>query len=162
MKNPANGLVYRTSRIHYFTNYFIVALVSIILIIIFPSLDIFSNLLDLIIFFALLAIASGFAEEPEWGRLFRKYVVTNNEIKKIEGLLDKKEIIIPYQSVADVTIKKSFLGRILDVGSVHVRGYKEGGDIEMKGMRHPEEIQRIVQNKINLLRETTLKAWKKK
>ncbi len=162
MKNSANGLVYRTARIHYFTNYVIMALVSIVLILIFPSLDIFRNLLHLIIFFALLAIASGFAEEPEWRRLFRKYVITNNEIKKIEGMFDKKEIIIPYQSVADVTIKKSFLGRILNVGNVYVRGFKEGGDIEMTGMRHPEEVQRIVQNKINLLRETTLKAWKKK
>ncbi|MBI4010614.1 MAG: PH domain-containing protein [Candidatus Aenigmarchaeota archaeon] len=162
MKNIESQLTYRTSRIHYLPNYIIVILVLIISFIISPMLNIFGNLLHLAFFFTLLSIASAFAEEPEWGRLWRKYIVTNNEIKKVEGLLDKKETIIPYQSVADVEVVKPLLGRILNVGTVHVRGFKEGGDIEMKGVRNPEQIQRVIQNKINLLRETTLKAWKKK
>lgn len=161
MKKFEGQLVYRTSRLHYLPNYIIVALVLIILFIISPF-NIIANPVDFIIFFTLLTIAAGFAEEPEWGRLWRKYIITTNEIKKIEGLLDKKETIIPYQSVADVSVVKTFLGRILNIGTVHVRGFKEGGDIKLKGMRDPEEVQRLIQNKINLLRETTLKAWKRK
>ena len=127
-----------------------------------PFLNIFGNLLHLALFFGILSIASGFAEQPEWERLFKKYIITNNEIIKIEGILDKKQTVIPYQSVADVGITKSFLGRIVNVGTVNVRGFKEGGDIVLKGVRNPEEVQRIIQNKMNLLRETTIKGLKKK
>lgn len=161
MKKTDEELVYRTSRISYLHNYIIVALVLIVLYIIYPMLDIFGNLLHLALFFGVLSIAAGFAEEPEWHILFTKYIITNNEIVKLHGILNKKKIVIPYQSVSDVMFEKSVLGRILNYGSVYVRGFKEGGDIELKGVRNPEEVHNIIQNKINLMRETTLKAWKK-
>ena len=161
MKKKEGQLVYRTSRLHYLPNYFIVVLVLIILYIISPNLNVFNNLLHLALFFGVLAIAAGFAEEPEWGRLWRKYVITNNEIKKVEGLLDIKETIIPYQSIADVMVDKSLFGRALNVGTVRVRSFKEGGDIVLRGMRNPDEVKNIIENKISILRETTLKAWKK-
>ena len=161
MENKERELVYRTSRISYFLNYTITVLVLAILVLISPMLDIFHNPFHLVAFFGLVAIASGFAEEPEWEVLFKKYIITNNEIMKIEGIIDKKRTIIPYQSVADVKVTKSFIGRILNFGSVHVRGFKEGGDILLKGMRNPEELQAIIRNKINLIRETTVKALTK-
>lgn len=162
MEKMERNLVYRTSRVHFLDNYIITLLVLIILAVVSPMLNIFGNLLHLALFFGILSIVAGFAEQPEWERLFKKYTITNNEIKKTEGIFDKKETIIPYQSVADVTVTKSFFGRMLNVGTVHVRGFKEGGDITLKGMRNPEEVQRIIQNKINLLRETTISGLKKK
>jgi len=161
MKKSGNQLVYRTSLIRYLLNYIIVVLVLIVLILISPMLNVFGNPLHLALFFGILAIAAGFAEEPFWHIYFTKYVITNNEIRKISGILNKKETIIPYQSVADVSVIKSFLDRILGIGTVHVRGFKEGGDVVLDGVRRPEEVQRIIQNKINLLRETTIKRWKK-
>ncbi len=162
MEKQGHGLVYRTSRIYYFTNYVIVALVVIILAILYPMLNIFTNLLHLALFFGIMAIGAGFAEQPEWEILFKKYIVTNNEIMKLEGILNKRKTVIPFQNVSDITVTKTFNERIFKIGTVHVRGFKEGADIILKGMRDPDEVQGIIQEKINLIRDKTMKASRDK
>ena len=117
------------------------------------GLTLLANPFNLIIFFVLLALAAGMAEEPEWERILRRYIVTNNEIIKIEGLFTKKKTVIPYQTVADIRVTKTPLGRILNYGTVLVGGFKQGDDIVLKGMRNPDEVYRVIQNKVNLLRE---------
>ncbi len=155
MKVHEKGSIYKTSRLAYLHNYALVGLVFVILILILPYLDIMKNITHFVIFFGLLIIAAGLSEEPEWERVFRKYIVTNNEVIKLDGFIRKKRFVMPFQSIADVRVSKGVVGRIFDFGHVSVVGFKD--EIVMKGIKDPEQIQRIIQNKINMQREAFIK-----
>src|SRR3972149_3372595 len=152
MKVAEKGSIYKTTRLAYLHNYILVGIVLLITVLILPFLDILGNIFHFVIFFGLLIVASGLSEEPEWERIFRKYVLTNNEIIKLDGLIRKKRMVVPFQSVADVRVSKGIVGRIFNFGDVDVIGFKDG--ILMKGMKNPEEIQRIIQSKLNITRES--------
>jgi len=96
-----------------------------------------------------LAIAS-FAGEADFERGMRHYLITNSEVVKVEGILRKNRIIIPYQSVSNVTVHKGVLGRLLDFGDVNVIGFD--AQIEMKGVHEPDTFYRIINNKISRMR----------
>lgn len=159
VKIAEKGLVYKTSRLCYIHNYILVLLVLVMLFLFVTSVNFsFSIWWHFVGFFGLLMLAAGLSEEPEWERVFRKYIVTNNEVIKLDGLIRKKRIVLPYQSVSDVNVKKGVLGRIFNFGDVDVSGYKN--DITMKGVRNPEEIQKIIQAKISIFREGFIKKGK--
>ncbi|MCX6820581.1 MAG: PH domain-containing protein [Candidatus Aenigmarchaeota archaeon] len=96
-----------------------------------------------------LAIAS-FAGEADFERGMRHYLITNSEIVKVEGILRKNRVIIPYQSVSNVTVHKGIMGRLLDFGDVNVVGFD--AQIEMKGVGEPDTFYRIINNKISRMR----------
>jgi membrane protein YdbS with pleckstrin-like domain len=83
-------------------------------------------------------------------RAMRQYYVTNNEVMEIEGFVRKKRTVIPYQSIADVKVVKGVAGRIFRFGDVIIAGMKES--IKMKGMKNPDEIYKIMENKIALMK----------
>jgi len=99
-------------------------------------------------------------EEPEHEKLVRKYIITNHGVVKLEGLVKKDRILIPFNVIANVKISKGILGRIFNFGHVNVVGFKD--EITMKGMRNPEELQRIIQHKINMQRESIIKKFRGK
>jgi uncharacterized membrane protein YdbT with pleckstrin-like domain len=156
VKIPEKGVTYKTSRIAYMQNYVIAILVAILLFLIFPYLHFtifITNIPELIsycVVFGLIIMITFMFEEPTIERWVRKYVVSNNEVMKIEGILKKKKFAIPYQSIADVKVSKGIVGRILNYGNIEIMGYKEG--INMKGIRDPEEVLRMIENKVNLMR----------
>lgn len=90
----------------------------------------------------------------------RKYQITNNEVTKIEGIITKKEISIPHINIVDIKVVKGVIGRIFDFGDITVRGVKD--EINMKGMRDPEVIYRIIKNKITLIGKPKVKVKKEK
>jgi len=90
-------------------------------------------------------------EEPTIERWIRHYIVKNNELIKIEGILRKNEVSIPYQSVSNLKLKKGLVGKIFNFGDVNVSGFGEA-EINIKGMTDPEEIFNIIQNKVSLMR----------
>ncbi len=143
------GIKCKTSRISYVWNYFLLILLALFLILLLPSLN-FSSLYSQVIFLFFFSIALILLLEPESEKLVREYVITENEIKKIEGIISKKEVSIPYQSVADVTLLKSWVGRIFNFGDVFVKGVK--GNIRIKGIKEPEKILRIIENRIKRLK----------
>ncbi|MEM7819103.1 MAG: PH domain-containing protein [Candidatus Aenigmatarchaeota archaeon] len=143
------GIKCKTSRISYVWNYFLLILLALFLILLLPSLN-FSSLYSQVIFLFFFSIALILLLEPESEKLIREYVITENEIKKIEGIISKKEVSIPYQSVADVTLLKSWVGRIFNFGDVFVKGVK--GNIRIKGIKEPEKILRIIENRIKRLK----------
>lgn len=159
-KSSEKEIVYRTARIAYIPNYFLVGLLALLFYFIWTVFNLsftliptsLSEFTGTIIVFSFLILITFLIEEPVIERTLRRYIITNNEIMKIEGILTKKTTIIPYQSVADIRVTKGVIGRIFNYGDVHVRGVKEGGDIRMKGMKNPEEVQRIIQDKVNLVR----------
>lgn len=153
---PEKGITYKTSRLAYIHNYILAIIVAVFLILIFPRLNFtifITNIQQMIsyaIVFGLILIITFLFEEPSIERWIRKYVITNNEVMKVEGILRKKKFAIPYQSIADVKMNKGIMGRIFNFGSIEVMGFKE--PIKMKDIRNPDEVLRIIENKVNLMR----------
>lgn len=139
------GLRYKTVRISYIQNYFIVILLFVLIALLLPVLDLeawWSKLLILGISSVILILFF----EPETERALREYLITNAEVTKIEGIIIKKRISIPYQSVADIRVIKGIAGRIFNFGTVVIKGMKD--DIVIKGVKEPEVVYRIIENKI--------------
>ncbi|MEM5790735.1 MAG: PH domain-containing protein [Candidatus Aenigmatarchaeota archaeon] len=140
------GLRCKTSRISYLWNYLLLILLALFLILLLPYLN-FVELYSQIIFLIIFSIGLILLLEPESEKLIKEYFITENEIKKIEGVFSKKEVSIPYQSVADVTLIKSLVGKIFNFGDIFVKGVK--GNIRIKGVKEPEKILRIIENRIS-------------
>jgi len=157
MKKPKEkGLRYKTARASYISNYIIIILLIFSLTFL-PLIELDAKILQLIslgaMFFILILLF-----EPETERVLRSYLITNSEITKIEGIVVKKRMAMPYQSVADVRVVKGVLGRIFNFGTIVVKGIK--GDITIKGMKEPEVIYRIIENKIALMKKPSRKGAK--
>ncbi|MHA1742734.1 MAG: PH domain-containing protein [Candidatus Heimdallarchaeota archaeon] len=152
-KIPEKGLIYKTSRISYITNYFIIALIIIFLILLWQKFSLpliprsSEEMFPFLVLLAFSALVAYLVEEAGLERLVRQYIVTNNEVIKIEGVLRKKRTAIPYQSVADIGVEKGVLGRIFNFGNVVISGFKDR--ITMRGLKNPDEVYRIIQNKIS-------------
>jgi len=160
-KIPEKGITYKTARISYISNYFLAALVAVLLILILPYMDVtifirtVPQLISYLIFSVFLIIITFLIEQPTIEQWIRKYVITNNEVMKVEGIIRKKHFAIPYQSIADVQIHKGVVGRIFNFGNVEITGMKE--PIHMKGIKNPEEVLKIIENKVNLMRNRVIK-----
>ena len=156
MRIPEKGVVYKASRVAYIQNYIIAAMVAILLFLVFPYLNFtifittIPELISYLIVFGLIILITFMFEEPTIERWIRSYVVSNNEVMKIEGIIKKKKFAIPYQSIADVKMTKGVVGRIFNFGNIEIMGFKEG--ISMKGIRNPDEVLRMIENKVNLMR----------
>jgi membrane protein YdbS with pleckstrin-like domain len=158
IRTVEKGVRYKTSRIAYIANYFIVILLIAFLFLLSQKFKLNFNLaaasveelIPVLTFLAFAIVAVYLAEEVDIERIIRQYVVTNNEIIKIEGVIRKKRIAIPYQSVADIKVIRGVIGRIFNFGNVEITGMKN--NIIMKGIKDPEEIYRIIQNKISRFR----------
>lgn len=164
-KVPEKGTTYKTSRISYVSNYVLVIMAIVLLALIWPQLKVtlfFTTTRDVIAYgvFALFIVGIVFLmEEPGVEQIMRKYVVTNNEVIKIEGLLRKKRISIPHGNIADIRVKKGIWGRMFNFGDLEITGMKE--NISMKGLRNPDEIYRIIEHKVSLMREGFIHEGKK-
>lgn len=158
----------KTSRISYLSNYLIAGLAIIFIILLmnrfnlefalFPQSkgEMFSTLILLGLFF----IVAFLIEQPEWIRFMRQYTITLNEVIEYEGILSKRRIILPYQSISEVTVRKSLFGRLLNYGDVYVGAYRTGSDINIRGVRNAEKIHETIQYRINILREGQLTFFK--
>lgn len=153
-----SGIEIKQSRSSFLYNYVLIVLALVFFGLIVQQFNIVfilspQNLSELsktsiVIFFVLLV---GFLiEEPEIRRWFCTYKITNNEVIKVEGVIIKRRTMIPYQSVANVSVYKGVLGRILDFGDVDILGFKD--HINMRGIREPEVFYRIINNKIARMR----------
>lgn len=148
------GSVYKTSRISYMNNYFIAALLIVVLTMVLPVYnvqvtftpttfwEIIGTALTTVALFAFVFMLF----EPEIEKTMRKYIVTNHELLLIEGILRKHRVAIPYNGVSDVQVNKGIIGRMLDFGNVEIQGFKT--TVVMKGVREPETVYNIIKNKI--------------
>lgn len=162
------GIVYKRSRISFMLNYFILVLFAIFFILLFPTLTEILGIVEFrptlviqtqdeflstMLVFAFLIPATFLIEEPSIEQMIRQYIVTNNEIIKREGIVRKKENIIPNDMIAGVTVSKGIVGRALNYGTVHISALGKMEDIDMKGMRNPDEISRIIKHKMSLVKK---------
>jgi|GEM_PF-1059831 len=158
------GIVLRRSRASYFYNYVLIALVLTFLALVWAEYNLtftlfprnFSEFSKTLVVFCFVALTALLLEEPAVYQWFVKYIITNNEVIKSEGVIRKKRTVIPHQSIANVHVYKGVLGRILDFGDVNVVGFKN--EINMRGIREPETFYRVINNKIALMRGTAPKT----
>jgi hypothetical protein len=144
------SLEYKTSRVSFVGNYALALLLVIFLLLLLPLFEFSAVVSDLIILgIGLLALS--LAIEPEAEIAVRKYLITNAEVVKIEGIISKKTFSMPYQSVADLRVHKSAVGRLLNFGNVIVKGMKE--DILLRGVREPNVIGKVIENKIAMMKK---------
>ena len=142
------GIKLKSARISFLPNYFLAVFILCVIFLTYPLLDIPSNNFHTLLIFSGIVYASILVQEPEIRRLMRTYFITNNEAIKIEGIIRKNKISIPYQNVTSVSFYKGVLGRIFNFGDVVVKS--GSGEIRILGIKDPEQITRIIENKISL------------
>lgn len=161
MAQEPKEVVLKTSRIYFLGNYIIATLVIIFLLLLYFTFQLKFTLLpktssemtSTLILLGILGTAAAMVEQPEWVRFGKSFIVTMNEVIEQKGILNKHRIILPYATVADIRIEKTVLGRILGYGTLSVSSFKAGSDMVMHGVRHPEKIHIMIQNRVNLVRE---------
>jgi membrane protein YdbS with pleckstrin-like domain len=141
------GTVYKTSRLSYVSNYILVVLVLVFTLLLYPYIG--TGRFFYLIYIPPIVAFVMFLE-PESERAIRQYIVKDDEIVKIDGLITKKRISIPYRSIADTRVVKNIIGRMFKIGDIEINGYKD--KIKMKGMKRPDEICKIIEEKIKMLR----------
>ncbi len=163
-------VVLKASRIYFLGNYIIAGLVIIFLLLAYFIFDLTftlfprtqDELFSTMVILGVGAIGVALIEQPEWVRFRTKFIVTMNEVIKQEGILSKERVVLPYATVADMRVERSFVGRILNYGTLSVSSFKAGSDMVMKGVRRPEKIHVMIQNRVNLIREGQLEMFSKK
>jgi len=94
-------------------------------------------------------IAALMAAEPKIHGIMTHYKVSDSEVVKVEGILRKKRHSIPHQGIGQVRVSKGILGRILNYGTVEVEGQNESSTIAMRHVRNPDDIRRVIREKID-------------
>jgi len=150
MKMEEKGIRCKTSRVSYISNYFLIILILLLLLILGFTLDMNELWVKLLIY-GCSFVLSFLVLEPEIEKTVREYIITNNEVVKVEGIFTKKRTSIPFGAVADVKLIKGFTGMLFNFGDVEVSGFQD--KIKIKGIRDPDEIYRIIENKISLLQK---------
>lgn len=152
------ALTVKTSRSYYYGNYILAALVLFLASIVYLHFNLAFYLFphtveefgNTIIVFAFFAVIIYLIEESEIERVMRNYMITNNEVAKVEGIVRKTRVSIPHANISDIRVQKGVVGRILNFGDVDVVGFK--GQIKIKGVKNPEMIYRLIENKIAVMR----------
>lgn len=134
----------KRSRISFIQNYFFIFLLSIFLL--FLQSWQLEEYIKVTLTFASFAAILLLSIEPELSRIYRYYMLEEKNVIMEEGIFSKKRISIPYDQIADISISKSILGRILKFGDLSITGVKN--EIEMKGIRKPDEIYEKIKARI--------------
>ncbi|MBN2252173.1 MAG: PH domain-containing protein [Kosmotogaceae bacterium] len=152
------GIELRRSYVSYIYNYILIILVLFFLYLAWIRFELTfviqpttleEGMKTLVVSIFLVAI-SALMEEPTIIRHFNKYMITNSDIIDMQGILTKKRVTIPYQSVTNVKVIQSVTGRILGYGTIEVVSFKD--EIKIVGVRDPEVLYRIINNKIAVTR----------
>ncbi len=170
MEKEPEEVVLKTSRIYFLGNYIIASLIIIFLLLLYFIFDLRftllptteSDMFSTLTLLGIFGIALAMIEQPEWARFRTHFVVTMNEVIEQKGILNKERIILPYATVADMRVERNVLGRILNYGTLSVSSFKAGSDMVMKGIRHPERVHVLIQNRVNLMREGQMAFFKTK
>ena len=159
----------KTSRLSFIWNYFIVLLIVIFTLL---AVNAFNwkftlqpassgELLSTIVMLVLFLIGALLLQQPEMVKLIRQYTVTSNEVVEMEGLLNKRKVVLPYASISEITVRMTPIGRMFKYGDVFIGAFRSGSDINMKGIKHPHKIHEIIQNRINFFRKKQLDFWER-
>jgi len=155
MKRGEVGAKYLTSFISYLPNYILIFLIFLFLFLFFREFNIkitfqpigLNDLISIFFVFGLLILISYLIEEPFFERIVRQYYITDSEIIKIEGIITKKRIAIPYPNIADIKVHQGVIARIFNYGDIIISGFKES--IVMKGIKRPYSVYAQIKEKVS-------------
>jgi len=136
----------KSARISFLGNYILATIIIFLLILIFPTLNIFRNILHYFLFFGPLLFVAYLFDEPEIKRYFTVYVIKENEVEKRWGIIRKKSVSIPYSSITDIKLEKGFWGRIFNYGNLVVSSQTD--KIVLKGIKQPEKILEEIKKRV--------------
>jgi membrane protein YdbS with pleckstrin-like domain len=154
-EEKVEGTKYLTSFVSYMFNYFLIFLSTLFLFLLFREFNLrialkpenFYEALPTVFFFAILTLISYLIQEPIFEKAVRQYYVSDSEIIKVEGIITKKRIVIPYQNVADIKLNQGLIARIFNYGDIVISGFRES--IVMKGIRNPYPLYNKIKEKVS-------------
>ena len=101
------------------------------------------------VFFIMLILI--FFIQPEAIILYHGYFMDPDNITEVKGILAKTQVSIPYRSISGERLRKSFVGRIFNYGSIIITS--PNNEINIKGIRNPEKIYRMIEEKLTKFRK---------
>ncbi len=113
-----------------FINAFILVIMGIIAVMLFPFLKKYFNTFE--------------------------YRITSDIIEVRKGLINKTKKFVPYRTITNINTVHGFFDRMFKIGSVHVETAGTSGTIlpeeRLMGLTNPEEIQEIILTKLKAFR----------
>jgi len=137
-------VVFSRSRKSFFVGYMFALFFALIVLFIY-IMEIFSPFLIYLLSFPAVYLFL----LPEYTILNSSYLLKEENVESVSGIISKKKKIIPWSLVSDVSMHKSILGNFLDYGDIFVNSI--GGNKErivMRGISDPEKALRKIENKI--------------
>jgi uncharacterized membrane protein YdbT with pleckstrin-like domain len=78
---------------------------------------------------------------------YSSYILTNENVIEIKGIIAKQKTSIPFSSISHVVTKKDIIGAILNYGDVMVTSFTDQV-ILLEGITSPEKISEIIEKKL--------------
>ncbi len=121
----------------------------VLLLILTAAMWLFNNLLPALVQTFTLALTAFFGllilillVVVEWNRASTKYTVTDFRIIRKDGLLRRKETVVPYRQLERVVVNQGILDRILGIGTLSI---DTGEDtVKISSVRNPKKVEQAI------------------
>lgn len=134
-------IILKTSRRSYVLNYGLCLVMLSFLILANAFLN-----PPLLMNYVIIALLLLIAVEPELNRIYRTFSIDDEKISEVKGILRKQTVTIPSSAVANTRMEKGVIGRLLKFGDVIVNGFGDYGQIEMRGIKRPDEVFKLMES----------------
>jgi membrane protein YdbS with pleckstrin-like domain len=91
---------------------------------------------------SIFVLVSAFLDYLRWNN--EQYIVTDQRVIQIRGVLNKDVIDSSLDKINDVELRQSWLGRIFDYGTIEILTASDVGINEMRRIAHPLEFKRAM------------------
>ncbi|HNP71887.1 MAG TPA: PH domain-containing protein [Kouleothrix sp.] len=91
---------------------------------------------------SLFVLISAFFDYLRWNN--EQYIVTDQRVIQIRGVLNKDVIDSSLDKINDVELRQSWLGRIFDYGTIEILTASDVGINEMRQIAHPLDFKRAM------------------
>jgi uncharacterized membrane protein YdbT with pleckstrin-like domain len=93
-------------------------------------------------------------------RWFVRYVLTDVRVIHSWGILTRKLAWIPWAKVTDVSIRQSFLGRVLGYATVRIESANEASGLgAISDLRDPHRFHRVISEMVQAKQGKTIPYW---
>ncbi len=147
----------RESRKQYLTEYFLAALLFLVLLVFgVKGIYIPRKLTYFVLFFIAVLILV-----PEYRRIVGfQYLITKSKITSIKGLIKQKRKNIHFFAlgfVPDINLKQTRIQRFLNYGTIYIEG-GESDTVSIRDVDQPSKVMSLVEDLINKKREAREQA----
>lgn len=144
----------RTMR-SYLYNYLLIGLMLVFFYLLWNNYELslvippktLGDVLGVLVVFAFFGVLLYLFKEPAIERKFRKFIITDDEIVRSEGIFRRSRIVIPYHSVSNIDVYKGVIGRLMRFGDIRIVGFRN--EISMNGIHDPDKYYNIIQKRMS-------------